>query len=404
MDQDKWINVDKRTNNLVIRFNVRGFKKQFFVSTGLIDNPLNRHLVRLKRDAILTDIAFEKFDPSLDSYQFKATKNTPSTSLSSSVSRETDKPKYKYDLKELWQRFTHYKRSLLEETTILVRYKAVERSIFRLPSAKLDDAPKIRDWMLENSSRYMVWDNLIYFSHCCEWAVDSGLIPDNPFERLKIKKPKKRSNEEGDYRAFTLQERDIIIDAFEKHKLHSHYATLIKFLFWTGCRPGEAFALEWGDISEDCCFISISKSRNIGGISKGTKNNKKRIFPSSQGSKLQKMLLEIRPENRSPKDLIFRSKTGKLMTGDILSNAWYQSIAKYNGETRKCPGVVWSLADQRLINKYLPPYSCRHTFATWAVASGNTPDQVAKWIGDEVATILKHYVHPDVVRSVCPDF
>ncbi|WP_242038916.1 hypothetical protein [Anabaena lutea] len=50
------------------------------------------------------------------------------------------------------------------------------------------------------------------------------------------------------------------------------------------------------------------------------------------------------------------------------------------------------------------PYSTRHTFATWAIASGITPDKVALWIGDEVATVLKHYCHPNVVEADCPDF
>lgn len=402
MDQDKWINVDKRTGNLVIRFRVRGFKQQFFIGTGLVDNPLNRHLVRLKRDTILTDIAFEKFDPSLCSYHFLPTRNTSLHTTSSTNSNE--KPKYKYDLQELWQRFTNYKKALLEETTILVRYKAVQRCIDKLPTKKLEEATKIRDWLLENCSRYMAWDYLIYLAHCCEWAVDSGLIHNNPFEKLKIKKPKKRSTERSDYKAFTLQERDTIIQAFEQHSLCSHYASLIKFLFWTGCRPGEAFALEWGDVSPDCCFITISKSRNIGGIAKGTKNNKKRVFPTSENSKLQKLLLKIRPNDHNPKDVVFRSRQGKLVTGDHLHSIWHQANTKYKGETLTYPGVVLTLANQGLISQYLPPYACRHTFATWAIANGNTPDQVAKWVGDEVATVLQHYVHPDVVHSVCPDF
>jgi integrase len=49
---DKWINVDKRSQKLVIRFHVKGFDKQFFLSTGLKDTKRNREIARSRRDAI----------------------------------------------------------------------------------------------------------------------------------------------------------------------------------------------------------------------------------------------------------------------------------------------------------------------------------------------------------------
>lgn len=75
MGEDKWINVDKRTNKLVIRFRVKGYQKQCFVASGLNDSKRNRDIVRLRCDAIQTDIALNRFDYTLESYQFKAKQN-----------------------------------------------------------------------------------------------------------------------------------------------------------------------------------------------------------------------------------------------------------------------------------------------------------------------------------------
>lgn len=395
MNEDKWISSDKRTGKLVLRFHVKGHGKQFFIATGLIDSPKNRELVRVKRDLIASDITLEHFDSTLQTYQFKASRYNPPVSKNSL---------YSYDLKELWEKFTEFKKSLLERTTILGKYRGTYRYIAKLPTASLDSAPKIRDWLLANTTHFMAWSLLANFSECCTWAMDSGLIPHNPFEKLKIKKPRRKSTQEEDYRAFTLEQRDLIINGFEQHRLYSCYAPLIQFLFWTGCRLGEAFALTWGDISPDCTRITINKSCNLYRVKKGTKNGKRRTFPTTPGSKLQQMLLERKPPAGvfHPTALVFPSKGGQPMNSGLLQRCWFKRTTYRNGR-REFPGVVGELASLGLV-PYLKPYATRHTFATWAIANGVTPEKVALWIGDEVSTVLKYYCHPNVVDAECPDF
>ncbi len=84
------------------------------------------------------------------------------------------------------------------------------------------------------------------------------------------------------------------------------------------------------------------------------------------------------------------------MTSSALSHAWNR-----NGKNQT--GVVRKLSNQE-ITPYLNPYATRHTFATWAIASGNSPDRVAYWIGDDVNTVLRYYVHPEATKGECPDF
>jgi integrase len=143
----------------------------------------------------------------------------------------------------------------------------------------LDDAVKIRDWLLTNTTKLMAHLILRQYSSCCDWAMDSNLIPDNPFTQLKIKKPRKRSTDNDSYRAFTQEQRDIIIKAFENHPQWSYYAPLIKFLFFTGCRHGEAFALTWADVNQDCTKISITKAATFTAYSRELRTGRNEFFP-----------------------------------------------------------------------------------------------------------------------------
>ncbi len=392
MNEDKWISSDPRTQKLVLRFWVKGFPKQFFISTGLGDTKRNRNIVRLKRDAIATDIALNRFDSSLKSYQFRAVKDEPTMTI--------NKLKYNYNLLELWNKFTDFQETQLEQTTILSKYVYITKYCKRLPTLSLEEASNIRDWLVKYSSIYNARLMLDSFDHCCRWAVNSRLIEDNPFEKLTLSKPKIKVQED-DWKAFTLEQRDIIIDAFEKHSLYSNYAALVKFLFFTGCRPGEAFALSWDDISADCCRISFNKSCNKYKILKSTKNNRKRVFPTVKGSRLQELLLNLRANKKS--GLIFESKSGLPITSDLFKPVWTGYSSKKSGKTYYYIGVVRELATQGLV-PYLKPYATRHTFATWAIAQGVSVEKVALWIGDTVETVLRFYCHPNVVEAECPDF
>jgi len=325
----------------------------------------------------------------LERYQFNPSKTA-------SRKNKTSPQFAKIDLPELWEKFTEFKTPQIEQTTLLSKYGGIKTILETCPFKKMKEAPKIREWALANLTHYTAWNFLLYLHSCCNWAKQSGIIADNPFGTLRISKPKKKSTD-LDYRAYTLKQRDLIIQTFETHPVHSHYAPLVKFLFWTGCRPGEAFALTWDDISADCTKISISKSCNSYRLLKGTKNGKKRSFPTTSGGKLHQLLLSMRKTARTK--LIFCTPRGGNINSSHLSDAW---LGKNTGKY-KYPGVVGALAAEGKV-PYLVPYSCRHTFATWAISSGISPDKVALWIGDTVQTVLKYYCHPEIVEAECPDF
>lgn len=383
------VTVDSKSNKLIIRFRVTGYAKQFYLSTGLKDNKSNRSIVESRWELIQREISLGEFDSTLDRYRFGDKKPK--------IIKNEELKITKYNLLEIWDKFTDYQETQIEQTTILKRYKSVKRYIDKLPTTNLDDAVNIRDWLLKNTTTKMAILLINHFSQACEWGIKSKIITSNPFAELRMKE--KRQKRGKDYQAFTAEQRDLIIKAFEQHPKYSYYASLVKFLFFTGCRLGEAFAVTWGDVSQDCTKVKINKSRNFNHITKGTKNGVERIFPTEAGSKLQKMLLEIKPDDANPEKTIFLDLAGKPLDSFKLQKIWKgQAFQRY-----RYPGVVQNLANKGVV-PYLKAYSTRHTFATLAIASGITPDRVALWIGDTVQTVLIYYCHPEILNSECPDF
>jgi integrase len=375
------VSLDPKSNKLVIRFRVKGYSKQFYLSTGLKDNKSNRAIVETRWELIQREISLNEFDPTLERYRF-GNKRT----------EKKEVERTELTVIELWDKFTNFKSQLLEPTSIY-NYEVIAKLLPSLPSSPVE----IRNYLLANHSYSRAKEVIDYLSRCFDWAVESGLTNENKFKLLKLPTRKKSSNEK--ISAYTLEQRDLIIYHFENHHKFNHYANLIKFLFWSGCRPGEAFALTWGDISLDCTKITINKSyASREKLIKGTKNGKRRVFPATSGGKLQLMLMGMRG-NQKPSDLIFLGLSGQPMTLRILDKTWRgNQVGKYF-----YPGVVRHLADKKII-PFLKVYAARHTFATWAIATGSTPDKVAYWLGDSIETVLEFYCHPEVSKSDCPDF
>jgi integrase len=213
MNDNKWINVDPRTKKLSLRFRVRGFSSQFYISTGLKDTKRNREIVRSKRDAIATDIALGRFDSSLNSYQSKSVSKHSTIIVQHSVS-------------DLWEKYTQFQEKQLEETTTRDKYKTIAVRIKKFPSQSLEDASKIRDWLLANYSQFSAWETLAFLNRCCDWAVSSGIIKTNPYAKLQIKKPKRKSTKEDDYKSYNIEQRDLIIKAFEFDHVHNPFVSL----------------------------------------------------------------------------------------------------------------------------------------------------------------------------------
>lgn len=208
--------------------------------------------------------------------------------------------------------------------------------------------------------------------------------------------------DERDRRAFTKDERDIIIKAFyESDKANARQAApLIEFLFLTGCRSGEAFALRWQDIGLERGYIRFSKSYNapLKNI-QVTKTGEIRLFKIYP--KLNDLLLRIKPADAQPTDLVFKQLNGNLFYSAALSKLWLgQTTSGYGDNVRYYPGVVSQLAKTGAISCYLPPYNTSHTFITLMAHSGANLLLLAACCGNSVDVIQRHYLGVDTTVAL----
>lgn len=300
--------------------------KQKYLTLGLPDTEQNRKIALAKAKRLESDIALERFDFTLAKYDPKTAKYDPKTAKLTVVqSIKAQEPA----LGDLWNRYTEHRKSQIAVTTLVKQYKQVAMHIAKLPTQSVDDAIEIRDWLLKNlgsadAARRMITQ----LAACCGWAMESKLIKSNPFAGMaeKVKLPKKA---EMDIDAFSKVEMETIINAFVEHPTYSYYAPLVKFLFWTGCRTGEAIALQWKHVISDCSRITFSESVSTDRrIRKGTKTNKIRKFPCN--SRLQALLLSIRPENYSPESPVFLSSSGnEINAHSFVQYTWRGSMSLF---------------------------------------------------------------------------
>ncbi|TAF52694.1 MAG: hypothetical protein EAZ60_22880 [Oscillatoriales cyanobacterium] len=212
------------------------------------------------------------------------------------------------------------------------------------------------------------------------------------------KEDTEKDPEECDRRAFSKKDRDIIIKALYEHKNASprQLAPLVEFRFLTGCRSGEAFALQWKDVllGRDKDYIRFSKSYN--GQQKNTqvtKTGEVRLFKIY--SKLSDLLMRIKPADAKPTDLVFTKLNGKHWDTGAVREIWYQTRGNNGQKKYIYPGVVTQLADDGLIDGYLPFYNCRHTFISLQAHAGTDLLLLATACGNSVEVIQRHYLGID---------
>lgn len=353
--------------------------KQVYLSTGLDANEINRRRVDSIANWIEEDILTGNLDPTLDRYKEKlGTYKQPQLTIVKPNTPESD-------VLQLWVKYCEYMKPQLAPTTYRRDYaRKYHNHIQSLPTKDLSQAIAIRDYLLTQLTPNAAKRVLTYLAACCKWAKASGMITDNPFTGMSedIKLPKHDSDTID---PFSKVEMNIIIKAFEETR--PHYAPFVKFLFWTGCRTGEAIALQWKHINPECTQITFTESYDSQlNIRKGTKTGKTRKFPCN--NQVRELLLSIRPDAPNPDQTVFTSPTGCI----INNNKFSTQIWKGTRMGKKFyKGVIQILLEEGKIERYRCPYNTRHTFITLMLEQGLTVTTVAKLVGNSPEIILKHY-------------
>lgn len=327
------------------RFLFGGSQVRF--SLHLPDTAINRQAAEIKARQIELDIALGTFDPTLDKY-----KSSPAIAALSLI--------------EIWDKYATYKAKELSATTIAKDYKKARNHITALPTQKLERAREIRSALTKKLTSDAARRCLVQINACCNWAVEELLITTNPFD--KMRSPKKATKKAID--PFNPSEVALILEGFLGHPQGQYYLPFVKFLFATGCRPSEAIALTWGDISPDLTTITFSQAIVLG-QRKSTKTNTLRKFPVN-GS-LHKILTQLKLNSLDSKQLVFPAPMGgRIDNHNLLTRVWTPIL------------------QQQGIN-HRPLYNTRHTFISRCLEQGIEVTQIARWVGNSAKTIWQHY-------------
>ncbi|MGE5655950.1 MAG: tyrosine-type recombinase/integrase [Actinomycetota bacterium] len=404
-------------------------KKQKCIGLGKLsaDDPKNWHEAERIAREIEADLShkdwLKQFDPTLAKYGIGEAKYAKG--LAEILQLPT--AQLQWTVGKLWEEYLAWKEGQLEPTTFQItfqgtftnalkglkwdnkarEYSDTGKGIWNLPlTADIVEKALALELGKDSKPRLFLALNEAY-----NWALKLGRVTNtkNPFFELhkRVNKDTQQKDQlqqeadpvwcewwefeedeesEGDYRAFTKEERDIIIKAFydSKSKAKRNAAPLIEFLFLTGCRHGEAFALRWKDINFERGYICFSKSysgqlRHTG----RTKTGEIRMFKLYPA--LRELLQHHKPEDAQPHDLVFKMANGGAFSTVMLSKHW-----KHN--TGSNIGLVTQLADEGKIRHYLKPYATRHTFMTLQAQAGVDLLLLATICGESVEMIHKHYL------------
>jgi integrase len=277
-------------------------------------------------------------------------------------------------LRDLWDKYTSYKRHLLAPSTIAKDFRRVASHIEKFPVSKVLDAVAIRDYLIATTTPGTAGRILTQLSAVHKWAVKSGIKTSNPFRGMAadLKSPKRTSDDEID--PFTVEEKDRIIQAFKD--ADDPHAELVEFLFKTGCRPSEAIGLQWKHIASEYKTITFEQAVTVGEdglvLKKRLKTQEKRVFPCSDT--LKSFLKSIEPEQKDRERFIFTPLRGKYVDFHNFSNRhWHPILRTLEGIRKR------------------NPYQTRHTFITFCIDFGMDAKDVAKLVGNSAQTIYKHY-------------
>lgn len=370
-------------------------KRQFYKSLGRSDSPINREwanriVLRIQQDLDHPD---NLFDPSLEKYLGHKVIALPTA---------IHNPK----LSETWNEYCDWKLATgqLQQTTYQSRY----RRTFQNQLKPYLDQEITKDLINQLANELMLADNYKpnlkkLFNTLIEMgerATRQGNLSNNFFLDLKdinirVDKKSHQLQQEEDFRAFSIKERDIIVETFYKsnREIEVQIAPLIEFLFLTGCRLGEAFAFKWKDVKSDWIVFDESYSTECK-LTKTTKTDTIRIFRTTGYTKLLALLDTVREQRISltPNDCIFLKKNNKPYTRLDLSALWLGADKSKRGINYYYDGVVTRLVKSGLVAQYLKPSATRHTFITLQAQNGVDLKLLADSCGNSIDVIYNHYL------------
>lgn len=196
---------------------------------------------------------------------------------------------------------------------------------------------------------------------------------DEIIEELPTKRIRNKKIQADEPDPFLPNERLAILDYMQSHWTDDKEIWYLYFVwqFWTGCRPGESLAIEWGDIDITNRLAKVSKTLSSGKVQLSTKTNEIRNIYLND--KILAGLDRLKALTGHQSRLFISLHTDKPWTRpDKLSEKFQEVLPVIGVRVR-------------------PAYNCRHTYATTMLNSMVEVSAAAYQMGHDVMTFTKIY-------------
>lgn len=349
------VSVSAAENRVRLRWqaiDANGVKRRYCLSFGA-DTQHNWTAAELLAKQIELDIISGNFDTSLKKY------------------RPADDDKNQaLSIDKIFDKFISAKKTELENSSI-DKYGVLKNQLIKNLgniSIELIDEAKANKFIKYCQSKELTGETINAYLTLLRavwvWAIKRQLAEINPWQDLKVRtEPKQMA------RPFSEEEVSRILKAFEGN----HYYNFVVFVLSVGCRPGEAIALNWDAVSEDCSEVWIgrgwdAKTKQL----KATKTRKNRTLLVNESC--QRMLLKRRESAAGNDSAVFLSEKGKRIDRkNFLNREWKKAL--------KVAGI-----------EYRPFYNSRHSKWTNEVYHGLDIATAASLAGNTPRTMLNRYL------------
>lgn len=197
-------------------------------------------------------------------------------------------------------------------------------------------------------------------------AVEDEFLEANPLAGWTYKN-KEALKEDDDVDPFTVEEQAAILGAMPKER-----RAQVQFALWTGLRPSELIALEWGDVDWVAGEIRIVRAKTRAADSPETPK-------TASGRRSVKMLGPARDALLEQKARTFLAG-GRVFDNPVTGAPW-----QHSDEIRK---ILWMPAIRKSGVRYRRPYQTRHTYASMMLSAGEHPMWVAGQMGHRDWTMI----------------
>jgi integrase len=326
--------------------------KRYYFALELGDTKANRAIAELKAKQIERDIVNDLFDPTLEKYRAAYQRRALGMSAV-----------------EVFEKYIAYKAKTLRKRS-LEKYTFTLshlRQFFKDEPASEAKCEAFKDWLANRMEPITLKQRISFLKSAWVWGIEKKLVSENPWvEALRqVRVPPKQKP-----KPFTAEERQRIVAAFRGDRYFAYYADFVEFLLGAGCRPGEACALRWKHITDDCGLVWIGEAYSRGEVG-ATKTNEQRFLRLT--ARLKDLLKSRRAPNAKPEGLVFPAAKGGYIDDHNFRNRAWKSVLK------------------GLEIDYRKPYTMRSTFASGALEAGLSPAVVASLTGHTVETLYRHY-------------